>query len=377
MKTDSPDSSSEELIKILDRLGLGYYRSNLEGRIVFINKAGADILGISRGALGEGIGVQNFSVDNFDREALLKQIEEYGYIGSYISMAKRRNGTLIYMNVTVRAIKDEKARTVGFEGVFLEVTNGVRTVRDELQLRKRIERKNEDLLALLSFQEKLLASLAHDIVTPPVVVTGLTELLLRGRYGEIIPEQEEPLRKILRNSLSVSSLVEALLIFTRYLKSIRERPPGECSLVSVWEKAKRSAGEYSILRADRMRLDVLDSSPIIPVSAEVLMPLVKNLLFNCLRYASNESRVLCRIRAKPHGAALEVCIEKLPAEQLSPEKMLNVFFFATEDVDDHDKPEKIASLGLAAGRYAARVLGGTLTAARDRESQPTFVLEFH
>lgn len=376
MKADSPDSSSKELITILDRLGLGYYRSDLEGRIVFINKAGASILGISRGALGEGIGVQDFYVDNFDRDLLRKQIEEYGYIGSYIARGRRRDGTEIYMNVTVRAIKDEEAKSVGYEGVFREVTNEVRTVRDELHLRKRLERRNEDLLALLTLQEKLLSSLAHDINTPPVVAIGLTELLLRGYFGEITPKQEAPLRKILRNSQGVTSLVEALLLFTRYLKRIRERLPGESSLVSVWEKAKRNAGELPTLRANRLRLEALDSSPIIPVSTEVLMPLVENLLFNCLRYAPEESRVLCRIRPKPPGAVLEVSIENLPAEQLAPEKMLNVFFPTTRGEINGDNPQNIASLGLAAACYAARVLDAGLTASKSTEDLPSFVLEF-
>jgi len=77
---------------------------------------------------------------------------------------------------------------------------------------------------------------AHDVLTPPVVLQGFAELLLRDRYGPLNDAQKRTAGKIHANVEKLVGMMEQLLAFSRLLKRLREAAPGSVPVVGVLER---------------------------------------------------------------------------------------------------------------------------------------------
>ncbi len=361
MKQNQPPTPPGSLLNILDRLGIGYYRSSPQGKILFMNNAGAAIYGCTPEDFAEGTrSVQEFYVYGFDREVLSEQLRRFGYIGSYIAPGKRPNGETFYVNVTLKSLKGEGGEFIGCEGVFREVTLEVETVREQTALARRIKESNEGLVKLVSLQDEMMSSLSHDLVTPPVVIQGFTELLLKGRYGSLKPPQESAVKTIQRNAHYISGLVEGLLSFSRYTRAIQEGKAGSAGLAASWRAAVARIVDGDEDRK-RFKIEAPEGDRQTKVREDLLAPLLGNLAWNALRLAPPGETISSRVHPGADGVVLEVAIEGFDNDDAIPLKVVEGFFPKPEILLERGETTPVALLGLSAARYAAHLLGGSLS----------------
>ncbi len=367
-----PPDPPQSFVDILDRLGVGFYRSDKASRIRFINGAGAAIYGSTPEEMTAGLHTYDFDAAGFERNALLDQVLKEGFIDSYISPGMRRDGTLIYTTSTVRSIHDEAGNVVGFEGVFRDSTEEVKRVREQVELVEEVKATNERLLRLSALQDQLLSSLAHDLVTPPVVMQGFTELLLKGRYGPIAPAQEKPMRTIHRNVNLLSALVGELLEFTRFLKVIHAAEKGTSLLGDGWRRVTSEMVEEGRAEEGSFVIPEDLDNPRLNVPDEILGRLLENLARNALDLLAPGSFVSSDVRSAPGRHALHVTLEKLREDHPPVDRILDRFFpDSAELCNPESAPE---GLGPAAARYAANLLGGDLDCEATGDSGLTFRL---
>jgi PAS domain S-box-containing protein len=353
-----PPDPPESLLDILDRLGVGFYRSDGESRIRFINKAGAAIYGCTPEEMTAGLHTYDFDPRGFDRTALRRQVENENLIGSFVSPGIKRDGTKIYTTSTVRCLHREDGTLVGFEGVFRDTTDEVLHVREQIALVGEVQTVNARLMRISALQDQLLSSLAHDLVTPPVVMQGFTELLLKGRYGAIAPEQEKPIRTIHRNVHLLSALVGELLEFTRFLKIIHASEAGSSLLGGAWRAVTHELSEQSKARQVAFALSPDFCNPEVKVSSAILHPILENIALNAVDLSGKGSTITASIHASQGRVTLDTALERLNPEHPPLDRILDRFF---PEPGELNAPEGVRSgLGLAAARYAANLVGGDL-----------------
>lgn len=212
------------------------------------------------------------------------------------------------------------------------------------------------LREILDLQEDLLFSLSHDLKTPPVVVQGFAELLLRGRYGALTPEQEKPLQTIYRNIVNLSEMVDQLLDFSRLLKKIHT-PPSAIPLCQAWKSECDGFGKSGHVLALFSPCSV-NGDDTVCVSQAALQYALRNMAYNALRIACPGTLIGCGIRRTPGWVHLELDLPVLVEDHPSFQRLLDAMF----------QPSTVAlaeaglnGTGLAATRYLAALMGGNLS----------------
>ena len=111
--------------ELLKDIEVGAYQSDLEGNFTAMNPSGAEILGFEGpGDILDGrlkVWETYFSRD--EHEALQKKVLREGEVRRALRRYRRRDGTLGWLETTIKARKGEGGAIIGFEGVFRDVTD--------------------------------------------------------------------------------------------------------------------------------------------------------------------------------------------------------------------------------------------------------------
>ncbi len=124
-KAEQEISESEKRYRLLfDSIKEGVYQSEPEadGTFVWINQAGAEILGYKSPEDVVGIKVKDIYVNPDDRMKVVEKLTKEGVWKGFVSFCKRKNGERFYMERTANLIADEKGRAVRIDGIFRDIT---------------------------------------------------------------------------------------------------------------------------------------------------------------------------------------------------------------------------------------------------------------
>ena len=124
--TDSPsqnrsDRSARWYASLIENLPVGLYRATLEGRLVFCNKAFAQLFGYDSNKDLIGHPVTRLYRDERDRRALVQAISGTGYVKDLPLGLIRRDGTPLWCAATAKAVFDENGTVVLIDGAVREI----------------------------------------------------------------------------------------------------------------------------------------------------------------------------------------------------------------------------------------------------------------
>ena len=120
------DKSPAFNAEFIDNLPVGIYRTTLEGKLVFCNRALVKIFGFD--SVDELIDypVINLYVNKKDRGNFVRLIIENGWVEELPIPFRRRDGTTIWCALTSRAVLDDDGIVVFFDGIIREITREIR-----------------------------------------------------------------------------------------------------------------------------------------------------------------------------------------------------------------------------------------------------------
>ncbi len=344
------------LMSVLDGLGIGFYRSDADGRILLVNEAGLRIYGYSAEDLPLKVTAQDTAWNQEDWSRVRDQVREFGSAGPFVAIVKKKDGGRAYLEFSLHGQSQEGEPFAGIEGVFRDVTPEVVLLREQAALTEASRKTHAHLAALSALQEDLLFSLSHDLKTPPVVIQGFAELLMRGRYGALSPEQEKPTQTIYRNILALSDMVDQLLDFSRLLKKIHAHP-GPASLSRAWMEACEGFGKLGHVLATFAPCRV-EGHDLLSADGTGLAYALRNIASNALRFAKPGTEISSSVRREGDMMRLEVVIPELLEDHPSIHRLLDSFFQPSTAAQAE---AGISVPGLSAGRYLATLMGGELT----------------
>jgi len=121
-----PDVTSSPLASfrsILDQASIGLYCTTAEGKILLANTAMAQMLGYDsfEQLAGRDLSQEGYEA-GYPRSAFLEQIERDGSVVDLESAWHRRDGTVLHILESARAVRDDERRTLYYEGIAQDVT---------------------------------------------------------------------------------------------------------------------------------------------------------------------------------------------------------------------------------------------------------------
>ncbi len=204
----------------------GMFQSTPGGELLTANPAMARIFGYesAQDMMNSRPDVKEvFWVDGSQREALLEFLLVYGDISAYETRCYKTDGSIIYVNLHVKGIKDNVGQIEYLEGNLEDIT--ARKLAEEAlkrlntELEERVNERTCELAAARDEAEaatraksEFLANMSHEIRTPMNGVLGLTHLALKTQLN---PKQTDYLSKIENQARNLLEIINDILDYSK------------------------------------------------------------------------------------------------------------------------------------------------------------------
>lgn len=275
--TEQIEKLSNDYTLILNAVSEGIFGLDTEGRITFINPAGADMLGF---AYGEIMGrpylghIQQTARDGIysrpEESPLIRAVQTGESLSSKDAVLWRKDGSSFLAEYQVTPLFD-KGERIGAVVVFRDNTNEKEIIRAKESAEKADQAKSE-----------FLAIMSHELRTPMNGIMGMTDLLAeteldeeqRG-YANIISESSASLLYILNEILDFSKIEAGKMTLVHEPLSL------EGVMESVTELFLPKAREKNIELSCRIDPDVPE---LIMGDAARLRQVLVNLVSNAVKF---------------------------------------------------------------------------------------------
>jgi PAS domain S-box-containing protein len=188
MRTDEALREREAQYRALfEHVPVGLYRSTPDGTIVDANPAMADMFGYPGGEALLGQHAASLYVDAEDRARWQTLLEQAGVLRDFEIRVRRKDGAIIWLRNTARAVKDKEGQTIYYEGSLEDVT-GRRQAEAEIHaLNAALEGEVADRARALAalYEVSAVASRSQDLETLLAESLSRTMAALHSQAGTI------------------------------------------------------------------------------------------------------------------------------------------------------------------------------------------------
>jgi two-component system, OmpR family, phosphate regulon sensor histidine kinase PhoR len=334
----------QEQEAILAGMAEGVLALDMEGRLLTINRAGAEMLGIKP---SEAL--------HLTIQEVVKNSELRWFVNRLLSAKEPIDGEI--------TLKDDAQKVLQVHGTTLRDSNGramgTLVVFHDLTHLRRLETARRDFVANVS----------HELKTPITSIKGFVETLLAGALNEpenaekflrIIAQQTDRLNEIIDDLLSLSRIEQEaerhqIFLSRGNLKEVLQAAAQVCEAKAAAKKIN-----FEVTCPDALRASF---------NAPLLEQALVNLIDNAIKFSAADSTV--RIEAEAAGSEIVIRV-KDQASGIPPEHLERIFerFYR----GDAGRSRKVGGtgLGLAIVKHIAQAHGGRVTVSSSPGQGSTF-----
>ena len=324
-----------ELDAVIEGMSEGITMVDGEGRIVRINQAGSEILGI--GTDWQGRHLEEFrerlnytrpdgSVATFDDWPIVRVLRGE-ILHSEEMVLSRSDGKQLYLLFSTGLVRGSEGAIRLAMSIFRDIT----PIRE-------LERAREEFISVV----------AHDLRSPLTVITGFAGLLQRLRpeqHGQ--PQEQKAVISILTSARRLDKMVGDLLDASRIEASrlvlAKEAVDLAALLPEVAERSEEVTTGHSV------RVEIHGEIPTIQADPARLEQILVNLLTNAAKYSFPETEIMLEVEPRPGELLVSITNQ---GEGIAPEDQESIFtrFRRTRAAAEGKAP------GLGLGLYIAKGL---------------------
>jgi len=236
------------------------------------------------------------------------------------------------------------------------VVNGPQDLR---YLGQRLEWLRTRLHELEEQQTRFLRHVSHELKTPLTAVREGAELLRDEVGGKLTREQQDIVRIVRENTLSLQKLIEDLLKYQQ-TRAVEPAKLGEVALDDIARRVVREHKLAALARGISVETE-FRGAPVIG-DADRLRTIVDNLVSNALKYAPRGGAIRVRVKHDGNFVRLEVIDNGPGVDRDERERIFESFYQGKAPPGGRVKG---SGLGLAIARDYALAHGGRVE-VRDR-----------
>jgi hypothetical protein len=305
------------------------------------------------------------------------ELQQAAQFGSFVDTGwrVRKDGSRLWANVTITALRDESGRLMGYAKLTRDLTETKRVEAIELAGEEREQLLDAERSARMAAQratrvkDEFLATLSHELRTPLSAILGWTQILLKGQATSPA-DHRRAVEVIDRNARSQVQLIDDLLDLSRIMSGKLRLDLRQLSMPDVVQAAIDSALPVAQAKEIRVR-SLLDQSPTtVSGDSNRLQQVVWNLLTNAIKFT-------------PKGGQVQVLVQRVDSHiELSvsdngigiPASFMPFVFdrFSQRD-SSTTRAHGGLGLGLAICKQLVELHGGTIRATSPGEGQGTTI----
>jgi PAS domain S-box-containing protein len=242
-----------------------------------------------------------------EREFLIEEVEEKGFLANYETERLTKNGKPINVSITRFAVYNEKNEPMGSVGIVRDITK-VKQLEKELR-----EKEN---LALIG---EVVSSIAHSLSNPLNIISGNADYLLLDRKEN--DKEYEELKTILDEATRITKSIRHLLNFSRPLKIEKQKNNIISVINEVVKNSKFTIGDKKISFKKNLK-----EIPVFYFDQSQIQEVISNIITNAIQAFPGEGEIKIKTSVDNNLAAIEISDNGpgIPKENL--DKIFKPFF---------------------------------------------------
>ncbi len=355
--------AESEYKDLFDNAPVAVLQSTPDGRFLRINPMYAELVGYDSpqdmlDAITD-IAAQLY-VDPADREAYKRELERHGMVKNYQVRLKRRDGTLIWVSMNTKAVRDQDGTLVSYDGFLSDITQE-KELEDQLRQAQKVEALGT-----------LAGGMAHDFNNILQAVGGMAQLMLGRKTKQ--DEDSLGLLSIHKACNRGAELIRQLLAYSR-------KTPGDHRPMDLNREITEAVAILQRTIPKMIDIRVHLASDLRPILADPLQ--VEQIILNL---GTNAADALAGV------GTLTITTQNVPFEDGPPSSATNMVRLLVTDTGtgmDQDTAQKIfdpffttkevdkgTGLGLASVYGTVQSHGGRITCTSTPGSGTAFVIDF-
>jgi len=240
--------------------------------------------------------------------------------------------------------------------------------RDLSQQAEKLREAYAILEDALEAKNQMVQNVSHELRTPLVSISGYTEALQEGLYGELTPDQMSALEVVLRNARTMIRLVNDLLSLQALDR--RQLELGNANLAEILTGCAGSFAQRAAAAGIELSVECEPDLPTLRGDSVRLEQVVANLLDNAIKFSPNGGQVTVRA-ARLDDKTVQITVADqgigIPEEELP--KIYRRFYQV-----DSSSTRRFGGqgLGLAITKRIVELHGGTIRAESQVGKGTTF-----
>ncbi len=363
----SLSTSQRELKGVLDNLQETYYRTDLNGTLLFVSESVELLLGYTAEEL-IGKKTTDFYINPENRNRFIESLSKNnGHVEQYPFTLQHKNGSTIWLSTNARFLLDEDANIIGIEGTGQSFT--ARKIAEEnlIKAKEQAEQANKA-------KSLFLANMSHEVRTPMNGIVGFTNLLSKSKldkkqseYIDTINTSMNDLLNIINDILDFSRIESGKMEIIKQTINVREFLASIIRLFSA--SAKIKSLELNFQTSDSLAENIV-ADPL------RLRQIISNLIGNAIKFTDSGSILLSANTVTVDGQD-ELLIEVIDTGKgIEDEDEKRIFDAFCQANDSIYKPDSGTGLGLAISRQLIELMHGKIGVKKNKLSGSTFWVQF-
>ena len=194
-------ASEAKYRSLFEGVPVGVYRSTPDGKVLEANPALAQMLGYEHTSGTLALKTDQIYVNPEDHKNWQARMDQSGLVRDFEIQARRRDGALLWLRDSARAVRDANSNIIYYEGILEDITE-----RKQLEEQLRQSQKMEAV-------GRLAGGVAHDFNNLLTIISGYSDLLL-----DTLPKPERSrthVEEIKKAGNRAATLTRQLLAFSR------------------------------------------------------------------------------------------------------------------------------------------------------------------
>jgi PAS domain S-box-containing protein len=354
---------------IFENADEGIFQSAVSGKLLLANPALLNMLGYAS-VREANEKVKNVATELYAdpsrRAELLNLLEVCGNVEGFAFKARRRDGTLIDLNMNAHTVKDNAGNTLFIEGMVQDVTEKKKT--EQMRIAK------EAAEAATRTRGEFLARMSHEIRTPMNAILGFSELISRTGLDS---KQASYVGRIHLSAKILLQLINDILDFAKI-------EAGKLKVESIpftfADMITGLTGIMSVLASEKGIGVFSDISPDIPVHVKGdpyrLTQVLTNIINNAVKFTS-EGYVLLKIELISRDTAS--CLLKFTVRDtgigMTGQQLAVIFDAFTQADDSITRRYGGTGLGLSISRHLLQLMDSDLHVTSEPGQGTEFTFE--
>jgi len=360
---NSLNTSQRELKTVMDNLQETYYRTDLNGVVLFVSSSVELLLGYTAEEL-IGKKTTDFYVDPEKRNKFIDALTaNNGYVEQYPFSLQHKNGSTVWLSTNARFLLDEAGNIIGVEGTGQGFNVSKTEEENLIKAKDQAEKANKA-------KSLFLANMSHEVRTPMNGIVGFTNLLSKTQLDD---KQTEYVNTINTSMKDLLNIINDILDFSRIESGKIELKTQVININEFLESVIRLYSEAANEKSLKLTYQAKKSLPEnIILDPLRLRQVISNLIGNAIKFTdAGYVRLTANLEQTENNDTL--LIEVIDSGKgIAPDEHIHIFEAFNQTDDSIYKPDSGTGLGLAISRQLIELMHGEIGVKQNTQAGSIF-----